>query len=311
MDITVKSSYSSKKKRKGRLTPYLFISPWIFGFFAFTLGPLVFSFVISFFDWPIVGERRFVGFENYRNMFSTDPMFWTSLKVTFKFAAILVPINIALSLFLALLLNQKVRGLSWYRTAFYLPTVISGVALSLIWKWILNGEYGILNYILSLFGIEGPNWLLDPKWALITIVFAGLWGQGAMMLIFLAGLKSIPSDLYESAEIDGAGVWARFGKITLPMITPTLLFNLITSIIAAFQQLTLALVLTEGGPLRSTNFYAMYVYQNAFKYSKLGYSAANAWFMFIIILVLSLMVFRSSSYWVYYESEAERSKKGS
>ncbi|MFD0697461.1 carbohydrate ABC transporter permease [Paenibacillus sp. GCM10027628] len=310
METKANLSLVSKKKKRGRLTPYLFISPWIFGFFAFTLGPLVFSFVISFYNWPLVGTPKFIGLQNYMNMFTQDPRFWMAFKVTLKFALLLVPINIALSLMLAMLLNQKVRGLSFYRTIFYLPTVISGVALSMIWTWVLDGEYGILNYFLSLFGIEGPHWLNDPQWSLLTIVFAGLWGQGAMMLIFLAGLKNIPGDLYEAARIDGAGRLAQFRNITIPMLTPTILFNLITSIIGAFQQLTLALLLTKGGPLESTYFYAMYVYENAFKFSKMGYSAANAWFMFVIVLILTLLVFKSSSTWVYYEAEMKNSKKG-
>ncbi|WP_163101091.1 carbohydrate ABC transporter permease [Peribacillus alkalitolerans] len=294
-----------KKKQWGKLAPYFFISPWIVGFLLFTLGPLLFSLVISFFEWPIVGEKKFIGFENYIVMFTDDPLFWHSLWVTVKFALLFVPLNIILSLFLAILLNKKLKGSSIFRTFFYVPSVISGVALAMIWGWVYNGEYGILNYLLSLVGIEGPDWLNQQGWALIAMVLASLWGQGTMMLIFLAGLKNIPQDLYEAAEIDGAGKIYSFFKITLPLLTPTLLFNLITTIISAFQQLTLALVLTGGGPLQSTYFYAMYVYENAFKYFKMGYSSANAWIMFLIVLFLTLLVFRSSSAWVYYENEVK------
>lgn len=298
----------SQKKRRGNLTPYLFISPWIIGFVAFTLGPLLFSFAISFFDYPIVGTPQFIGFDNYVEMFTNDPIFWESLGVTFKFAAILVPLNILISLLLALLLHQNVGGSSWYRTIFYLPTVIAGVSLSLIWAWVYDGEYGLLNYILSWFGIEGPRWLSDPEWSLFAIVFAGLWGQGVMMLVFLSGLKNIPKELYEAAEIDGAGVFSKFFSITLPMLSPTMLFNLITAVISAFQQLTFALVITKGGPLRSTYFYAMYVYENAFRYFKMGYSAANAWFMFLIILSLTFVLFKTSKTWVYNENERKGKK---
>ncbi|MBO1625451.1 carbohydrate ABC transporter permease [Bacillus arachidis] len=297
------------KIRWGDLTPYLFISPWIIGFFCFTFGPLIFSLIISFFDWPTVGTPTFIGFKNYVDMFTNDPVFWQSLGVTFKFAAILVPLNIGIALLLAILLNQKVKWLSGYRTIFYLPTVVSGVALSMIWSWMYDGEYGLLNYLLSLIGITGPNWLNDPTWSLFAIVFAGIWGQGTMMLIFLAGLKNIPKDLYEAADIDGASKWQKFSKITLPMLSPTILFNVITAIISAFQQLTLALVLTGGGPLRKTYFYAMYVYENAFKYFKMGYASANAWFMFLIILALTLLVFKTSNTWVYYENEMKKKQK--
>ena len=295
---------SGKKKMKwGKIVPYAFIFPWVFGFVAFTLGPLLFSLFISFFDWPLIGEVQFVGLKNYQDMFTNDPLFWDSLWITVKFAALFVPFNLIIALFLAILLNQKVKGFAFFRTFFYLPSVISGVALAMIWAWVYNGEYGILNYFLSLVGIKGPNWLSDPNWSLVAMVIASLWGQGTLMLIFLAGLKNIPKDLYEAASIDGAGKIQQFFKITLPMLTPTILFNLITTIIGAFQQLTLALVLTGGGPLKSTYFYAMYVYENAFKYFKMGYSSANAWFMFLIILGLTLLVFKSSAAWVYYENE--------
>lgn len=293
----------ASRVRWGRITPYLFVLPWIVGFAVFTFGPLLFSLVISFFDWPIVGSHRFIGFDNYTTMFTNDPVFWQSLTVTFKFAALFVPLNLVSALFLAFLLSQRVRGMSIYRTLFYLPSVVSGVALALIWGWVFNGQYGLLNYVLSLVGISGPDWLNDPHWALLAMVIASLWGQGAVMLIFLAGLKNIPAELYEAASIDGAGRLSKFFSITIPMLSPTILFNLITSIIAAFQQLTLALVMTNGGPLRATYFYAMYVYENAFRDFQMGYAAANAWIMFLIIVTLTLLVFKSSPVWVYYESD--------
>lgn len=301
------ASLKPRRKRKwGGVIPYLFISPWIFGFLVFTLGPLLFSLVISFFDWPIVGQVKFIGLHNYAEMFTDDPLFWKSLGVTLKFAVLFVPLNIAVALGLAILLNQKTRGSAIFRTAFYLPSVISGVALAMIWSWVYSGDYGILNYFLSLVGIQGPDWLNDPHWSLVAMVVASLWGQGSMMLVFLAGLKGIPKDLYESASIDGAGKLRQFFSVTIPMLSPTILFNLITSIIAAFQQLTLALLLTGGGPMKATYFYAMYMYENAFKYFQMGYSAANAWFMFLIVLSLTFLVFKSSEAWVFYEGEMKR-----
>lgn len=296
----------SKIKIKRDIVPYLFIMPWIVGFMIFTLGPLLFSLGISFFDWPIVGQPTFVGFGNYIRMFTKDKMFTHSLMVTFKFAFIFVPLYMGIALGLALLLNQKIKGQGIFKTVFYLPSVISGVALSMIWIWIFDFKYGVINYLLSLFGIAGPNWLGDPKWSLIAMVIASLWGQGTMVLIFLGALKEIPKDYYEASMIDGAGPLHRFFKITLPLITPALLFNLIMTIISAFQQLTLALLMTKGGPSNSTYFYAMYVYNNAFKHFEMGYASANAWIMFIIILTLSLLVLKSSSMWVYYESEVKK-----
>ncbi|MDF2680948.1 MAG: transporter permease [Brevibacillus sp.] len=301
-----------KKRRlnRGVITPYLFILPWVFGFAAFTLGPMIFSLVMSFFDWPVVGEVTFVWLQNYIAMFTDDPLFWLSLWVTVKFSLLFVPLNLLVALFLAILLNQNVKARSFFRTVFYLPSVISGVALAMIWAWVYDGQYGIFNFLLSVIGIEGPDWLNDTTWALVAMVIASLWGQGSMVLIFLAGLKNIPQSLYEAAAIDGAGPFSQFFKITLPMLSPTILFNLVTTIISAFQQLSLALLLTGGGPLQSTYFYAMYAYDNAFKYFKMGYASANSWFMFLIILTMTFAVFRSSARWVYYESDAQQPEGG-
>lgn len=285
------------------LTAYLFISPWILGFLFFTLGPLLFSLTMSFHDWPVVGERTFIGFDNYRTMLFDDPQFWESLWITAKFAAIYVPFNIVMSFLIALMLHHATFASGFFRTAFYLPSVISGVALVTIWSWIYSREYGLLNFMLSLVGIDGPNWLGDPGLAIIAIIIASLWGFGGTMLILLTGLKAIPKELYEAATVSGVPGWAQMLFITLPMLGPMLLFTFITSIIAAFQQLTIALLMTKGGPLGSTYFFAMYIYDNAFKYFDMGYAAAGSWIMFIIVLTLSLLVMRWSSAWVYYEGE--------
>lgn len=299
---TMKKSIWQKK------TPYLFIALWIIGFVVFTLGPLIFSLIISFFDWPIVGDVTFVGIDNYIKMFTKDKMFYHSMGVTLKFALFFVPLDIMIALGLAVLLNQNLKGQSFFKTIFYLPSVISGVAVSMIWLWLFDYKYGMINYILEMVNVAGPNWLGDPKWSIIAMVIASLWGQGTMVLIFLAALRDVPQEFYEAATIDGAGPWTRFVKITLPLITPSLLFNLIMTIISAFQQLSLALLMTKGGPSNSTYFYAMYVYNNAFKHFEMGYASANAWVMFFIILTLTMVVFKSSSLWVYYESETK--KKG-
>ncbi|MBL9062480.1 carbohydrate ABC transporter permease [Tabrizicola sp.] len=297
-------------RRRPCLVPWLFISPWILGFLFFTLGPMIFSLVMSLHDWPVVGERRFVGFDNYRVMLTQDPKFWQSLGVTVKFAAIFVPLNILLSFLLAVLLNVKVRGTALFRTAFYLPSIISGVALVMIWKWIYSKDYGLLNYGLSLLGVDGPNWLGDPNWSILAIIIASLWGLGGTMLILLAGLQSIPKELYEAARISGVPAWAQTVYITIPMLSPMLLFTFITSLISAFQQLTIALLLTKGGPLNSTYFFAMYIYDNAFKFHDMGYAAAMSWVMFLIILTLSMIVLKYSAAWVHYEGEVKGGGNG-
>lgn len=296
------------KKRK-KLIPYLFIAPWIIGFIVFTIGPLIFSLIMSFFDWPVIGDPTFVGLGNYIEMFTQDKQVFKSLIISIKYAAIFVPLNLCIVLFLAMLISQPVRGVKIYRTIFYLPTVISGVAISIIWGWILNSKYGILNYFLSFLGIEGPQWLVDPKWAIVAVVIASAFGVGSMMLIFYTNIKEIPIDLYEAASLDGASPARQFFSITLPIITPTLLFNLVTSIISSFQQVTLVMLLTGGGPMKSTYFYGLMTYNNAFEHHKLGYASANAWVMFIIILCLTALVFRSSSTWVFYETEVGAGKK--
>ena len=291
-----------------RAWPYLFILPWIIGFLVFTLGPLVLSFVMSFFYWSITGTPKFRGLGNYIEMFTTDDQVLKSLSISLKYAAIFVPLNMIIALVLAMLISQPVKGAKFFRTIFYIPAVISGVAVSIIFGWLLNGNYGVINYLLSLLGIDGPQWLVDPKWAIIAVIFASAFGVGSMMLIFYTDIKNIPIDLYEAAAIDGAGPARQFFSITLPMITPTILFNLITSIISSFQQVTLVMLLTNGGPMKSTYFYGLMTYNNAFKFHKLGYASANAWVMFIIILLLSALVFKSSDTWVFYESTANKNK---
>lgn len=300
----------SSRRRPRNIAPWLFISPWIFGFLFFTLGPMALSLFMSLHDWPVVGTRRFIGLQNYQVMLMQDPKFWHTLGVTGKFAAIFVPLNIILSFLLAVLLNVKVRGTSLFRTAFYLPSIISGVALVMIWKWIYSKDYGLLNYGLSLLGVDGPNWLGDPNWAIAAIIIASLWGMGGTMLILLAGLQSIPKELYEAARMSGVPGWAQVIHITLPMLSPMLLFTFITSLISAFQQLTIALLLTKGGPLDSTYFFAKYIYDNAFKFHDLGYAAAMSWVMFLIILVLSMTVMKYSAAWVHYEGDAKGGKNG-
>ena len=303
MEKTVK-----RRKWIENITPYIFLSPWLLGFVILTIGPLIFSLVMSLFDWSITGTPKFTGLGNFLELFTRDEQFYKSLGITFRFAAIFVPFNMAVALFLAMLIAQRVPAVKIFRTIFYLPAVVSSVAVAIIWGWILNGQYGILNFILSLAGIKGPLWLLDQRWAFVAVILASAWGVGTMMLIFYTDIKTIPGDIYEAAAIDGVPRLTQFLRITIPIITPSILFNLITSIISSLQQLSLVLLLTNGGPLRSTYFYGLFVYNNAFRHHRLGYAAAASWFMFIIILLLTMTVFRSSSAWVYYESEVQPKK---
>jgi multiple sugar transport system permease protein len=291
--------------RREALTFYLLISPWVVGFLLFVLGPMAASLVISFTKWDLLSPARFVGLQNYDKMFTRDPLFWQSLKVTAIYTAVYVPLELAGGLVLALLMNQKLRFVSLFRTIYYLPSVLPGVAFVVLWMWILHPDVGLINTLLSYVGIEGPRWLADPDWALPALLMMSLWGLGRSMVIYLASLQGIPQQLYEAAAIDGAGTWHSFWRITLPMLTPTIFFNLVLSIISTFQTFTSAFVATDGGPLDSTLFYVLYLFRQAFQFFNMGYASALAWVLFVIILVLTLLIVRSSDRWVYYEG-AER-----
>ena len=284
---------------------YLFVSPWLIGFLLFTLGPIVASLVLSFTRYNIVRPPEFSGLENFK-LLAADTLFWQSLKVTLIYVVFAVPLGIIGSLLLATILNQKIGGLSIFRTLYYLPNVISGVAVSLLWMWVLNPDFGILNYVLYvLFHIKGPGWLFSETWVMPSFVLMSLWNVGGPMLIYLASLQGIPTQLYEAAELDGAGMLAKFWNITIPMLTPVILFSLITGVINSFQVFTQAYVMTKGGPGYSSLFYVLYLYQNAFFYFKMGYAAALAWILFVIILICTLLLLRTSQRWVYYEESAE------
>lgn len=284
------------------LEGWLFASPWILGFILWTLGPMMASLAIAFTEWDLIGAPRWVGLANVRAMVN-DTLVTQALKVTTIYAVVSVPLHLIFGLGLALLLNAKIVGLRFYRTAFYLPSVLSGVAVALLWRWLFSGEFGLLNALLATIGIEGPSWLGDTKWALPSLIGMSLWGVGAGAIIYLAGLQGIPTDLYEAAEVDGATGWSRFWNITLPMMTPVLFFQLITGIIGALQVFTQAFIMTQGGPNNATLFFLLYLYQNAFQYFRMGYGSALAWVLFLYILVLTLIVQRSSNTWVYYEGE--------
>jgi multiple sugar transport system permease protein len=285
---------------------YLFISPYLIGLLVLTLGAVLFSLGMSTSDWRLGREVSFVGMGNYLRALRDDPVFWHSLRVTLVYSLTAVPLNLTVGLGVAILLNQKVRGLTLFRTVFYLPSLVGGVAMAMLWVWIFNPEFGLLNWLLSLVGIRGPEWIFSPEWALPAFILMNLWTIGAGMLINLAGLQAIPTHLYEAAEIDGAGRWGRFRHVTLPMMSPVIFFNLVLGIIASFQIFTQAYVMTNGGPANATLFYVLHLYRNAFEYLNMGYASALAWILFVIILFFTLLVFRSSSVWVFYQGELKK-----
>jgi len=283
---------------------YLFITPWLVGFVALTAGPILLSIVYSFCRYDVLHPPEFVGLANYRTLLADDPLFWRSLANT-AFMMLGVPVGMAVGLGIAMLLNAKVRGMQVYRTIFYLPAIVPAVASAILWIWVLNPEIGLVNSTLRLLGVsDPPKWLQSPDWwtgSKTAIILMGLWSAGAGMIIWLGGLKGIPRQLYEAAEIDGASTWRKFRHVTLPMLTPYIFFNLVMGIIGTLQIFTQAFIMTSGGPNDSTLFYAYYLFNNAFRYFKMGYASAMAWILFLIILVLTLIQMKLARRWVHYE----------
>lgn len=275
---------------------YKFIAPWLIGVLLFTAFPMIFAAYIALTDWPILGSANFIGLSNFKEIF-TDEEFYKSLFVTARYAVLAVPIGIISSFTMAILMNFDIKGVSIYRTIYYLPAVVSGVAVAVIWKWILNPNYGIANMILGWFGINGPNWLGDPKWVLPSYLLIAIWGAGGGILTYIVGLKDIPNDLYEAARIDGAGFWSKTFKITIPLMTPVLYYNLIMGIVAAFRKFTDAYII--GGAGNEGRFYMVHLYENAFSYYRMGYATALAWILFVIILSLTLFINATSKRWMY------------
>jgi len=288
--------------RREALSFYITIAPWLVGFILFTFGPMLISLSVSFTDWDLLTDPRWVGLENYRSLVE-DPLFIQSIKVTLTYTAAYVPLDLVGGLLLALLVRPRFRGIGIFRTIFYLPTVFSGVAFVVVWLWMLNPNGGLINLALGWFGIEGPRWLLDPQHALWSLVLMSFWGWGRSMALYLGGLQSIPGELYEAAAMDGAGSFRQFFAVTLPLLSPTIFFNLVLSVIATFQSFTSAFVATNGGPLDSTLFLVLYIYRQAFEFFHMGYAAALAWVLFAIILVLTVILLRSQKFWVFYLGE--------
>lgn len=294
------------KKFLAKYQGFLFILPWVLGFIIFTFVPLMAALYLGFTDSNSISTPNFIGFKNYIDLFKDDN-FKSALLVTVKYAIFAIPLGILSSMTLATLLNNKIRGVYLFRTILYLPAVASGVSISLLWRWILDKDLGLLNMILSKVGITGPGWLSDPSWVLPSYVLIALWGAGGGMLTYLAGLQDVPRALYESAEIDGAGWFKRFTNITVPMLSPIIFYNLIMGIVGSFRKFGDAYII--GGAGNQGRFYMIYLYENAFKYFKMGYATAMAWILFLIILALSIITFKSSSLWVFYNSEGKVKEK--
>ena len=292
-----------KKKKKENILGYLMMMPWLIGFVVMLLIPMAMSLYFSFTDYNMLNEPRFVGFDNYVRMFTEDKLFWKSLKNTFVYVLILVPARLAFALFVAMFVNSRHRGSGVYRTLYYIPSIIGGsVAVSIVWKQMF-GNGGVIMSLLQVFGIEQEvSFLGNPNTALGTIILLGVWQFGSAMLIFLAALKQVPMSLYESAVLDGANSWAKFRKITLPMISPTIFFNLILQIVNGFRVFTEGYVITNGGPMDETMFYVLYLYKRAFNYFNMGYSSAMAWVLVLIIGVFTVVMFKTQTTWVYYEN---------
>jgi multiple sugar transport system permease protein len=288
---------------RGSVSGYLFLTPWLIGFFGLTLGPALVSLYLSFTDFDLLGSPRWVGAANYVRIATADAKFVSAMHVTFLYVALAVPLKLIFALMVAMVLNKGIRGLPLYRAMFYLPSLIgASVAIAVLWRQLFAGD-GLLNQFLGLFGIRGPSWISDPDTALYTLVALSVWQFGSPMIIFLAGLRQIPKDVYEAAEIDGASRSQQFWRITLPMLTPVIFFNGVVQTIDAFKAFTPAFIISggTGGPIDSTLFYTLYLYQEAFAYFRMGYASALAWILVVIVAAFTALAFLSSRYWVHYD----------
>lgn len=295
----------SQKLNSNAVAGYVFIAPFIIGLFVFTVLPFFTSLYLAFTDYNIFQPAKWVGLDNFKRMFFEDDKFWPSFWITFRFAITQVPLKLAVSLLVALILSRPSKMTGIYRAAFYIPSLMGGsVAVALLWKQLFAYK-GTINAIIGLFGIAPVKWLTSPVYALDTLIALGVWQFGSSMLIFLAAIKNIPSTYHEAAIMDGAGAVKRFFYITLPMLTPIIFFNLVNQVIGAFQAFNSSYLITGGGPLNSTLYYGVHLYNRSFAYYELGYGSAMAWFMLVIIGLLTALIFRSSSAWVYYETEVK------
>lgn len=297
---TLQRMRGSSSRRQAVRHGLLYASPVILGVVLFWIGPMLYAVFLTTQDWNLITPPHFIGLDNIRTAIH-DPVLWKSLTVTAYYTLVGVPIQLIAALALALLLNQEMRGRSVYRLVFYLPSITPIVASSVVFSQLFNTQFGAVNHILSWFGISPVNWLFEPKWAVPALILMSLWFIGPQMIIFLAGLQGVPENLMEAATIDGASAWQRFRNVVVPMISPTILFNLIMGIIGSFQVFAQAFIMTNGGPEDATRFLVLYIYQNGFQYFKMGYAATISWLLFFIIVIMTAIQFMLSKRWVYYE----------
>lgn len=295
----------TKMEKQDRKWFFIFIAPWLLGFLILTLIPIIASIFFSFTDWDLFNKANFIGLDNYKKLFFDDPIFKKVLMNTIKYALMSVPITMILSLGMAYLLNFKIKGMRIFRTIFYLPSLVPVVASSLVFMRLLAPD-GLINKFLAIFGVQGPSWLLDKNWVLVSFVFIAIWGVGANMVLLLAGMQGIPEELYEAAMLDGANRFKTFRHVTIPQLTPIILFNLIMGVIGALQSFSQVYIMTAGGPDNASNMIVPYLFENGFRYFRMGYASAIAWVLFVIVIILSLVVFKSSSLWVFYEGEVKK-----
>ena len=303
--LTIIEPEKTSKRWRGLsrvLVAYSFLIPWLIGFLGLTLGPTLASLYLSFTNFDLLQDPQVIGLANYQRIFTNDAKFWHSMQVTFMYVILAVPLKLAFALGLAMVLNRGIAGLPFYRALFYLPSLLgASVAIAVLWRQLFAKD-GLVNVVLGFFGFDGPSWISDPSYSLYTLVLLSIWQFGSPMIIFLAGLRQIPRDLYEAAAIDGAKPWHRFWRITLPLLTPVVFFNAVIQTIEAFKAFTPAFIISEGtgGPIDSTLFYTLYLYQEGFAYFRMGYASALAWILLIIIACFTAFSFLTSRYWVHY-----------
>jgi multiple sugar transport system permease protein len=291
----------SKRRRIEAKWGLIFVAPALLGFLLLKAMPILFSLYIAMTDWSAVGAANFVGLDNFERMLFEDPLFWRSLQVTGYYSLLAVPASMLFAFCLAMLLNTRIPGLGIFRTIFYIPSIVPIIASSVIWLWMFNPDFGLFNSVLGTFGLPKLQYIFSEDTVVPSLVFMSIWGVGPMMIIFLAGLQEVPKELYEAADIDGGNAWHKLWHITIPMMTPTILFNLLISLVAAFQTFVQPFIMTNGGPNNGSLFFVFWIYRKAFQDSQMGYASALAWALFIIISVLSFLIFRTSKRWVFYQ----------
>ena len=301
--ITPRVRGMTKTEKRNQLLGMLFISPWLLGFLLFALFPLVASLYYSMTNYDFIRQPQFIGVTNYTRLFTVDPDFWTVMYNTLYYVGFGVPLGIAVAFLIANLLNSNIQGRTFFRSVIYIPSIVPAVCTAMVWLFILTGQYGVINGVLKTLGVPTIPFLSSPELAKPSLILIYIWAQGTAVVIFLAALQDVPRSLYDAALVDGANAWARFWNVTVPMCTPVLLFNFIMGIISAFQDFTLPFVLTGGGPMKSTEFYVVSLYRNAFVQFSIGKASAMAWILFLIILLFSVLLFRSSARWIYYGGE--------